>query len=106
MLAAIAVVCAITSVFAGAKKEAGSLDCVNMCASGKFTCGWNSISSDSTEAVHVDPNQLEAEREYIDYHLDFTRAAYGLDDIDEREFDYDGEVTAQEVDLNAETIST
>lgn len=104
VLAAIAVVCAITSVFAGAKKKPVPL-IASICVLLVSSLVVGTVYPQIVQKLYVDPNQLEAEREYIDYHLDFTRAAYGLDDIDEREFDYDGEVTAQEVDLNAETIS-
>ena len=35
----------------------------------------------------VDPNELNLEREFISYNIDFTRFAYGIDNIQEREFE-------------------
>ena len=34
------------------------------------------------QKLHVEPNQLEAEREYIRHNLEFTRRAYGLHELE------------------------
>lgn len=40
------------------------------------------------QQLQVEPNQLSREVEYIRWHLEYTRRAYGLDAIDRRDFAY------------------
>ncbi len=40
------------------------------------------------QSFRVEPNELEREREYIEHSLDFTRRAFGLDDLERRGFRY------------------
>jgi uncharacterized membrane protein (UPF0182 family) len=53
----------------------------------------------------VDPNELRRETPYIQRNLDLTRAAFGLDQVDERPFPAAAEVTPQEVRDNPETMN-
>lgn len=52
----------------------------------------------------VEPNELERERPYIARNIEATRAAFGLDEIDERPFPAALEVPAQAVAANPETM--
>jgi uncharacterized membrane protein (UPF0182 family) len=52
----------------------------------------------------VQPNELELEREYIQRNIDMTRRAFGLDDLEERQFPAAPEVTQQEITANPETV--
>jgi uncharacterized membrane protein (UPF0182 family) len=56
------------------------------------------------QRFQVDPNELAKEREYIQRNIDATRAAYGLDAIDERDFPANEFVTEQELAANPETL--
>lgn len=52
----------------------------------------------------VEPNELTKELPYVQHNLDFTRFAYGLQDVDVRPFDASPELTAETVEENSETI--
>ncbi len=47
----------------------------------------------------VEPNQFVREQPYIDQHLEFTRAAYGLDDIEQVALPYSGQIRPDEAEL-------
>ena len=40
----------------------------------------------------VEPNELERERPFIEHHIQATLAAYGLADVDEREYPGDADL--------------
>lgn len=52
----------------------------------------------------VDPNQLERERPFIERNIRFTQLAYGLDEIDARDFAAEPEVSIAEIEANPDTI--
>lgn len=52
----------------------------------------------------VEPNELERERPFIEHHLRFTRLAYGLDAIEEEDFDVDNALTWDALQTNEEII--
>lgn len=58
----------------------------------------------TVQRFQVEPNELSVERTYIQRNIEATRAAYGLDSIDERPFPARASVTTDEVDANPETI--
>lgn len=49
----------------------------------------------------VEPNELEREQPFIEHHLRFTRLAYGLDAIEEVDFQVDNELTWDDLLANA-----
>jgi uncharacterized membrane protein (UPF0182 family) len=53
----------------------------------------------------VDPDELEKERPYIQRNIDATRAAFGIDQIEEKPFPASEEVTPQEITANPDTIN-
>lgn len=53
---------------------------------------------------YVEPNELEAEERFINYNIDFTRAGYDLDKIEERDFVSDGEITKKDLADNSRTV--
>jgi uncharacterized protein len=53
----------------------------------------------------VAPQELQRERQYIDYNIEWTRRGFGLDQIDERLAPVSPQVTAEQVDQNEPTIS-
>ena len=60
-----------------------------------------------TNIVHrfsVIPNELEKERPFLAYNIEATRAAYGLDRVVERDLSGDRDLTAEDIDRNADTI--
>ncbi len=56
------------------------------------------------QRFRVAPNELEAERPYIQHYIRMTRNAYGLDRVAEKEFAADENLTAAALDRNSLTI--
>ncbi len=52
----------------------------------------------------VDPNQLDRERAFIERNIEFTQLAYGIDNIDARDFAAEAEVSIEEIEANPDTI--
>jgi uncharacterized protein len=52
----------------------------------------------------VEPNEIERETPFVQHNLDFTRYAFGLDEVEVRRFEASPELTAEEVEANAPTI--
>lgn len=52
----------------------------------------------------VEPNELERERPFIEHHLRFTRIAYGLNAIEEEDFDVDNALTWEDLQTNSELV--
>jgi uncharacterized membrane protein (UPF0182 family) len=57
------------------------------------------------QRYQVVPNELQKELPYIQRNIDATRYAFGLNEIDERAFPADQEVTADEVAQSPETMN-
>lgn len=58
------------------------------------------------QRFEVDPNELARERTYITRNIEATRAAYGLDNIEEQPYLARNSVTAEEIAANPETIQS
>jgi len=56
------------------------------------------------QKFRVDPAQLQRERPYIERNIESTRAAFGLDAMDVREFPAKTELTSTEIEQNPGTI--
>ncbi|MGF1538222.1 MAG: UPF0182 family protein [Elainellaceae cyanobacterium] len=52
----------------------------------------------------VEPNELVKEAPYIDYNIEFTRAAYGLDQIESRDYPAEATLTVSDLDQNSSTL--
>ncbi|MDP9389537.1 MAG: UPF0182 family protein, partial [Actinomycetota bacterium] len=57
-----------------------------------------------TQKFRVEPAEIGKERPYIGRNIEATRAAYGLDKVEETRFPYDEELTAEGLARNAETV--
>lgn len=57
------------------------------------------------QRFQVEPNELIKETPYIEYNIEYTRAAFGLDDIDEQPFPAEDTPTLEEIIANEATIS-
>jgi len=73
--------------------------------------GWVAISAlagnvypNLVQRFQVNPNEFTREREYIAHNIEFTRAAFGLDNIVDENFDAEGELTADELLSQPDTI--
>jgi uncharacterized membrane protein (UPF0182 family) len=52
----------------------------------------------------VEPNEIEREVPYVQHNLDFTRAAYDLDEVEVRPFEASVDLTAEDIRNNAPTV--
>lgn len=52
----------------------------------------------------VKPNEIEKERPFIQYNIDFTRKAYGLDKIIEKDIDIAENISEKELKSNVDTL--
>lgn len=58
-----------------------------------------------TQWLWVSPNEITVERPYIQHNIDFTRAAFGLADVEEREFPVSKEFSQQTIADNRHVLS-
>lgn len=56
------------------------------------------------QRFHVEPNELEQERQYLGYNIEFTRAAFGLNQIEEQSFLAESAPGAGDIEKNPLTI--
>ncbi|MCK4521871.1 MAG: UPF0182 family protein, partial [Nanoarchaeota archaeon] len=56
------------------------------------------------QALKVSPNEINLEKPYIENNIKFTRLAYGLGDVEEKDFSADMELTSEILDEAKETI--
>jgi uncharacterized membrane protein (UPF0182 family) len=56
------------------------------------------------QRYQVSPNEIVKEKPYIDFNIRYTRLAYGLDNIEEREFPAEQTLTLQDLRKNDTTI--
>jgi hypothetical protein len=56
------------------------------------------------QRYRVSPNEIVKEKPYIDFNIRYTRLAYGLDNIEEREFPAEETLTLQDLRKNDTTI--
>lgn len=56
------------------------------------------------QSIVVEPNELDKEAPFIDYNLDFTRRAYGLDNVQREEFTVTDSLDTAALTQNAATI--
>ena len=56
------------------------------------------------EKLIVFPNAREKEKPYLSYNIDFTRKAFNLENIDEREFPVDNNLTQKDIEDNKDTV--
>nr|WP_255348281.1 UPF0182 family protein [Halothece sp. PCC 7418] len=63
-----------------------------------------SILSPTVQRLEVLPNELEREKPYLERTIRMTRAAFGLDQIEEKPFAPQGELSFQDIENNRQTI--
>jgi uncharacterized membrane protein (UPF0182 family) len=56
------------------------------------------------QGLKVTPNELSAERPYIERNIEFTRAAYDVNDVEERDFTAGEPLTPELLDANQRTV--
>ncbi len=56
------------------------------------------------QSLKVSPNEINLEKQYIKHNINFTRIAYGLDDIEEKDFDVELGLDPQKLSEASETL--
>ncbi|MGC1310273.1 MAG: UPF0182 family protein [Phormidesmis sp.] len=69
-----------------------------------FALVGNTLAPWLVQRIVVQPNEFLSERPYIERTIAFTRAAFGLADIETRQFDPQGDLTASDLQENDLTI--
>lgn len=62
------------------------------------------IASGAFQKYIVEPDEVSKEEDYLKYSIEFTRKAYGIDDVIEREFPVSQNLTREDILENEETI--
>jgi len=56
------------------------------------------------QSLKVTPNEINLEKPYIENNIKFTKIAYGLDEVEEKDFDVEQKLDAAALDRSRETI--
>ena len=67
--------------------------------------GLESITSNLIQQFIVKSNEMELEKKYIKYNIDYTRKAFNVDDIKESVFQVKNDFTKEDVNSNKDIIS-
>jgi|TARA_B100001971_G_scaffold214064_1_gene249566 uncharacterized membrane protein (UPF0182 family) len=57
------------------------------------------------QSLKVSPNEINLEKPYIENNIKFTKIAYGLDEVEEKDFDVEQNLNAAVLEKEKETIS-
>ncbi|HVM41372.1 MAG TPA: UPF0182 family protein [Acidimicrobiia bacterium] len=57
------------------------------------------------QRFQVEPNELSREAPYIERNIEATRAAFGLDEVEVRDFAYEEDLTAADIEANEVTVN-
>lgn len=66
---------------------------------------FGSVYPGIVQRFQVEPNEIAMESKYINYNIDMTLKAYGLDSIEESKFEIKNELTSDILDNKSETIN-
>lgn len=64
----------------------------------------SSIGAGAVQQFIVEPDEISKEKEFIQYNIDMTQQAYGLNNVTEKEFPVDQNLTKEDILNNEETI--
>lgn len=62
------------------------------------------IASGVVQKYIVEPDEVSKEEQYLKYNIEFTQKAYGIDNVEEREFPVSQTLTKEDIKENEETI--
>lgn len=63
------------------------------------------VSSGIVQKFIVEPNEISKERKYLEYNIDYTQRAYGLDMVEEKEFPVNQDLTKEDLIINEDTVN-
>ncbi len=79
-----------------------ALGAVGLVIAGHVVLMW--IAPALVQRFHVQPNELDLEVKYIEHNIVATRTAFGIEEVEVREYGDTGELTAEEVEAAKGTI--
>ncbi len=56
------------------------------------------------QQFRVEPTEIQLEKPYLEYNINYTRMAFGLSDIEERPFEANADLTLSEIENNSQII--
>ena len=56
------------------------------------------------QRFRVVPDELNKELPYVEEHINYTRLAYGLDSIEERQFQASPDLSQNDINVNTQTV--
>lgn len=62
------------------------------------------VAAVAVDLFYVSPNEIAVESKYIQYNMDYTKRAYGLDDVTETEYPVNTSATRENIVSNKDTI--
>ncbi|MFU0782296.1 MAG: putative membrane protein, UPF0182 family [Thermoanaerobacterium thermosaccharolyticum] len=65
----------------------------------------STVSQTIVQNFIVAPNELDKEKMYLKYNIDFTQKAFGLNNIEEKNYDLSGKIDKKVLDENKDTIN-
>lgn len=63
------------------------------------------LISTAVQALIVSPDELNREKPYLEYNINYTQKAYGVDEVTTEAFNANGDLTAENIENNQPTIS-
>jgi len=103
VLTALALLCAVACVVQIGRPGYGSL-VAGLVVLGVVWAGGLGVWPSLLQRFQVAPNELVAERPYIEHNIRMTRHAYGLDSIKEQDFPAEDRLTSATIERNSLTI--
>jgi len=64
----------------------------------------SNVSASLVQSFVVAPNEIAKEEQYLRYNIDFTKMAYNLNNLEEKEFPADKELSIQDIQNNRQTV--
>lgn len=62
------------------------------------------VGSGVVQRFIVEPNEISKEQKYLEYNMDYTQNAYGLNNVEEKEFPVAQQLTREDLTKNEDTI--
>ena len=70
-----------------------------------FISAIGNLASGLVQRFIVEPNEISREEKYIKYNIEYTQKAYGLDDVEEREFPVSQDLTKEDLLRNQDIVN-
>ncbi len=95
---------AAVMLFAGFKRKSLKLALTGPVLILVISIGGN-LASAGVQSYIVSPDEISKETEFIEYNIGHTQAAYNLDEIEEKTFEAETNLTIEDIEANDETVS-